>query len=133
MLRSVTSEQDIEFAQMIMTMLDDWGVGHDDKILLLDFPPDVKVRGMRRFYIDRALPNSSQVSSRIDHLLGIADAIRTSYPLNEKMAHFWLNKKNHRFENLTPLEFMLHGGTRNVISVRTHLDCAWDWNQDDEA
>lgn len=113
-------------------MLDNWGVSHENKILLLDLPSEIKTRVVRRFYIDRPLPDDSQVSQRIEHLLGIADAIRTSYPLNGQMAAFWLNKKNQRFENKTPLEFMLEGGTENVIAIRAHLDCAWDWKQDEQ-
>ena len=131
MLQSLSIDQKIEFTKNIMAMLDNWGVSHENKILLLDLPAEIKPRVVRRFYIDRPLPDDSQVSQRIEHLLGIADAIRTSYPLNGQMAAFWLNKKNQRFENKTPLEFMLEGGTENVIAIRAHLDCAWDWKQDE--
>lgn len=131
MLQSLTNDEKIEFTKNIMAMLDNWGVSHENKILLLDLPAEIKTRVVRRFYIDRPLPDDSQVSQRIEHLMGIADAIRTSYPLNGQMAAFWLNKKNQRFENKTPLEFMLEGGTENVIAIRAHLDCAWDWKQDE--
>ena len=132
MLQELSPEQKIELTKMIMAMLDDWGVSHENKILLLNLPSEIKSRSVRRFYIDRPLPESNEVGSRINHLLGIADAIRTSYPRNQQMAAFWLNKKNQRFDNKTPLEFMLQGGTRNVIAIRAHLDCAWDWNQDEK-
>ena len=131
MLQSLTLEQKIEFTKTIMAMLDNWGVSHENKILLLDLPPEIKTRVVRRFYIDRPLPDDAQVGERIEHLLGIADAIRTSYPLNGQMAAFWLNKKNQRFDDKTPLEYMLEGGTENVIAIRAHLDCAWDWQQDE--
>lgn len=131
MLQSLTLEQKIEFTKIIMAMLDNWGVSHENKILLLDLPPEIKTRSVRRFYIDRPLPDDDQVSERIEHLMGIADAIRTSYPLNGQMAAFWLNKKNQRFEDKTPLDYMLEGGTENVIAIRAHLDCAWDWSQDE--
>lgn len=111
-------------------MLDDWGVSHENKIVLLDLPAEVRTRSVRRFYIDKPLPDNRKVEQRIEHLLGIADAIRTSYPRNGQMAAFWLNKKNQRFENKTPLDFMIEGGTRNVMVIRAHLDCAWDWDQD---
>lgn len=112
-------------------MLDNWGVSHENKLLLLDLPPEIKTRNVRRFYIDRPFPENIQVIQRLEHLLGIADAIRTSYPRNSQMASFWLNKRNQRFDNKSPLEFMLEGGTENVIAIRAHLDCAWDWKQDD--
>lgn len=129
-LQSLSGDEKIEFTKNIMAMLDNWGVSHENKIRLLNLPPEIKTRAVRRFYIDKPLPESHQVLQRLDHLLGIADAIRTSFPLNSQMAAFWLNKRNHRFENMTPLDFMLQGGTENVITIRAHLDCAWDWTQD---
>lgn len=130
-LQTFSSEQKIEFTKSIMAMLDNWGVSHENKILLLDLPPEIRTRAVRRFYIDKPLPETGEVLQRLDHLLGIADAIRTSFPLNGQMAAFWLNKKNNRFDDMTPLDFMLQGGTENVIAIRAHLDCAWDWKQDE--
>ena len=115
---------------MILSMLDDWGVAHRDKLILLALPTSVKVRAIRKYYIDEPFPDNAEVFERIDHLMGIADALRTSFPLNYQMTAFWLNNKNQRFNDQTPLEFMLEGGISNVIAVRSHLDCAWDWNQD---
>ena len=129
-IKTFSSEQKIEFAKGIMEMLDNWGVSHENKISLLDLPPEIKTRSIRRFYIDRPLPETSEVIQRLDHLLGILDAIQTSFPRNEQMVSFWLNKKNQRFDNKTPLDYMLQGGTTNVIAIRAHLDCAWDWEQD---
>jgi hypothetical protein len=130
MLENLSTEQKIEFTQMVMEMLDDWGVSHSDKLILLALPDSVKVRAVRKYYSGEPLPENTQVFERIDHLMGIADALRTSFPLNYQMAAFWLNRKNQRFNNQTPLEFMLQGGLNSVVAVRTHLDCAWDWNQD---
>lgn len=129
MLEQLSYEQKIELTHMIMTMLDDWGVSHKDKLNLLALPNHIRSRAIRRFYDDEPLPDDPNVAERIDHLIGIADALRTSYPLNSHMVSFWLNQKNHRFENLTPLAYMLQGGLQNVVAVRAHLDCAWDWHQ----
>jgi len=131
MLQTLTHEEKIALTKNVMSMLDNWGVSHENKLLLLDLPPEIKTRNVRRFYIDRPFPENIQVIQRLEHLLGIADAIRTSYPRNSQMASFWLNKRNQRFDNKSPLEFMLEGGTENVIAIRAHLDCAWDWKQDD--
>ena len=129
MLDNLSNEQKIELTHLIMNMLDEWGVSHSDKITLLALPSQIRTRAMRRFYDNEALPDDDAVFERIDHLLGIADALRTSFPLNGHMAAFWLNQKNHRFENKTPLNFMLEGGLDNVVAVRAHLDCAWDWHR----
>jgi hypothetical protein len=129
MLENLTREQKIKLTHLIMRMLDDWGVSHSDKFILLALPSRIRVRSMRRFYDDEALPDDAAVLERIDHLLGIADALRTSFPLNGHMASFWLNQKNHRFGNKTPLAYMIEGGLQNVEVVRAHLDCAWDWQR----
>ena len=126
----LSAEQKLELTQSIMVMLDDWGLSNHNKMILLDLPSDIKLRAMRRFYQDQPLPDHAQVLERVDHLLGIADALRTSFPLNSQMTTFWLNKINPRFNNQTPLDYMLEGGINHVVAIRTHLDCAWDWNQD---
>jgi len=128
--KDLSDEQKLELTQSIMVMLDEWGLSHHKKMVLLDLPSDIKLRTMRRFYQDVPLPEQSQVLERIDHLMGIADALRTSFPLNSQMTTFWLNKINPRFNNQTPLDYMLEGGINHVVAIRTHLDCAWDWNQD---
>ncbi|WP_455202121.1 hypothetical protein [Kaarinaea lacus] len=129
MLDTLSREQKVELTQLVMTMLDEWGVSHRDKLNLLALPDHIRSRAIRRFYDDEPLPDDPKVFERIDHLLGIADALRTSYPLNGHMVSFWLNQKNQRFENLTPLAYMLQGGLENVVAVRAHLDCAWDWQR----
>jgi hypothetical protein len=133
MLENFSQEQKVELTRLIMRMLDEWGVSHGDKIILLALPGQIRTRAMRRFYDNEALPDDEAVFERIDHLLGIADALRTSFPLNGHMASFWLNKKNQRFDNKTPLDYMLEGGLQNVVAVRAHLDCAWDWHRSGSA
>lgn len=131
MLENLTREEKIELTIMIMKMLDEWGVSNQDKVTLLSLSGIVKSRAIGRYYNGEPLPDEPAVFERIDHLLGIADALRTSYPRNGHMAAFWLNQKNDRFEAMTPLNFMLLGGVRNVIAVRAHLDCGWDWNREE--
>ena len=127
----LSQEEKIQLTRMVMSMLDDWGVAsNSEKHSLLGLPPSVRARHMTRYYDNEAFPDDNQVIERIEHLLGIADALRTSFPLNGHMAGFWLNQKNNRFENKTPLAYMLEAGLEGVIAVRAHLDCAWDWSRD---
>jgi len=128
--QTLSHQQKLELTQFVMTMLDDWGLSHQNKMTLLDLPATVKVRSMRRFYQDEPFPAHEHVLERMDHLLGIAEALHTSFPLNSQMAKFWLNKSNPRFNNQTPLDYMLAGGIAHVVAIRAHLDCAWDWCQD---
>lgn len=118
----------VQLTSYIMDMLDDWGVGNTAKLNLLALS-DCPKRVVRRYYLGEPLPDKVEVNERIGHLQGIADALYTSYPLNAQMAAFWLNQKNHRFSDQTPMNFMLEGGLKNMVLVRVHLDCAWDWHQ----
>ena len=131
MLEKLTREEKIELTLLIMNMLDEWGVSNQNKVTLLSLNGIVKSRAIGRYYNGEPLPDEPAVFERIDHLLGIADALRTSYPLNGYMAAYWLNQKNNRFDNMTPLNYMLDGDGQNVIAVRAHLDCGWDWNRNE--
>jgi len=51
------------------------------------------------------------------------------YSAGRPTAEFRMNNKNNRFSSQTPINFMLEGGLKNIIAIRAHLDCAWDWHQ----
>ena len=53
MLENLTHQEKLELTEMIMHLLDDWGVSHRDKLNLLAMPDDVRVRSVRRFYEDK--------------------------------------------------------------------------------
>jgi len=63
-------------------------------------------------------------------LFGIADALRTSYPHNELMGAMWLRTAHRRFDQQSPISVMLNQGLTGLIAVRSHLDCAFDWQLD---
>lgn len=125
-------ETRIELARLIMSLLDAWGLSNAEKINILDFPDSVRVRSVRQYSNGKPLPDVPEVLERVDHIVGIADALRTSYPLNERMPAFWLNKTNRLFGNRTPLSCMLEDGLDGIVAVRVHLDCAYDWEISDK-
>lgn len=122
-------EYRLELSRLIMALLESWSVPPGDQIRLLALPVETKPRNMRRYREDTPLPDEPQVRERIEHLVGIADALRTSYPRNIHMASTWMNSKNPRFGNRKPLQVMLEDGLDGIVAVRMHLDCAWDWDR----
>ena len=114
-----------------MGILIGWGTSSAEQLRLLDMPEDIRSRSMVRYTQDTPLPADPRVGARIEHILGIADALRTTFPLNEKMGGFWLNRPNKRFANRKPLNIMLDDGLPGVLSIRMHLDCAYDWHVDE--
>jgi hypothetical protein len=127
-LRTLSEEERLALSRSIVELLDRWGVQSEDQVTLLGLPSDTKPRVLRRYYENTPLPNSPEINERIDHLLGIADALRTSNPCSATADVIWLHAINHRFDNRTPLDAMIHDGLGGLLAVRTHLDCAYDWH-----
>lgn len=121
-------EDRLQLAHMIVATLDDWGIAASDQVRLLGLPADTRPRAMRRFHGDAPLPDDPEVIERVQHLVGIAEALRTTYPRNQRMGAIWMHRRNHRFENRTPAAVMLEEGLAGLLAVRVHLDCAYDWD-----
>ena len=127
-LRELGGEERVALSRHIVGLLTQWGVDDMDQVTLLGLPSDTKPRALHRYHENTALPNSPDINERLDHLLGITDALRTSNPRNAAAASIWLHSVNHRFDNRTPLDAMIQDGLGGLLAVRTHLDCAYDWN-----
>lgn len=127
-LRTLNNEERVELSKEVVKMLDRWRVDGADQVRLLGLPGDTAPRVLRRYHENTPLPNSPEINERIDHLLGIADALRTSNPCSATADVIWLHSINHRFENRTPLDAMIGDGLGGLLAVRTHLDCAYDWH-----
>jgi hypothetical protein len=127
-LRELSDVERVALSRAIVELLDHWGVEGADQVTLLGLPPDTKPRALRRYYENTALPNLPEINERIDHLLGIADALRTSNPCSGTADVIWLHSINYRFDNRMPIDAMIQDGIGGLLAVRTHLDCAYDWN-----
>lgn len=127
-MQALSYEDRCDLARRIVALLDDWGVRAADQVRLLGLPPDTRPRAMKRYREATPLPADARIMERVEHLAGIADALRTANPRNAKAGAFWMNRANHRFDNRTPLATMIEDGLDGVIAVRAHLDCAFDWD-----
>jgi len=127
-MQKLNLEDRVSLTRAIVGLLDSWGVSAAGQVQLLALPEGTRPGAIRQFRQSAPFPEDARVMERIEHLIGIADALRTSYPHNAHMGSIWMNKANHRFENRTPLAAMLEDGLSGIIAVRTHLDCAYDWH-----
>jgi hypothetical protein len=123
----LSPEQKIDLTRSLIEMMDDWGLQDREQVALLGLPDDTRTRQIRKYRNDTPLPEDEFVMERVEHLMGIADALRTSYPTNAMGGSMWLNRRNTRFQDRTPLQAMLEDGMRGIVAVRIHLDCAYDW------
>jgi len=122
------SEEDrLELTRGILNMLDEWEIGAKDQLLLLGMT-DVPAREVQRLRESRPLPDEPEIMQRVEHLISIADALRTTYPFSKRMGKLWMHKPNRKFRQRTPVATMVEDGIVGLISVRSYLDCSYSWD-----
>lgn len=128
-MSALTQEDRSQLARMVVNLLDDWGIKASDQVNLLALPDGTPGRKMRRYHEDTPLPDDPEVLKRVEHLMGIADALRTTFPRNASIGLLWLKQPCRRLRSRRPLEIMIEDGLSGLITVRTHLDCAFAWRE----
>jgi hypothetical protein len=116
----------------IMAAVDEWGLSSEQIMAVLDFPKGLtRGRHLQKFRDDTAFPDEAQITARMVPLLGIIDALRTTYPRNVQMGPRWMNTPHRRMQQRSPLHTMLEDGASGVITVLSELDCAYAWELND--
>ncbi len=123
-----TNKDNAIITQMTMQLMDDWGIEGKQIIRLLALPENIRTRHLDKFRNGDAFPMNSETITRIEHIAGIADALRTTYPRNIQMGTRWLNTPHRRFKNNTPIDTMLNSD-QGLLEVRSELDCAYAWDR----
>ncbi len=126
-MSEMTEEQRLQLTQGVLGMLDDWGISGKDQLLLLGLA-DAPAREIRQLRENRPLPDIPEVMQRVEHLIAIADALRTTYPFSRRMGKLWMSKPNRKFRQRTPAATMVEDGIVGLISVRAYLDCSYSWD-----
>ena len=126
-LSVLNPEEKGQLASMIIELLDQWAVETEDQILVLSLPEKTPLRAIRKYRKCTPFPEGDQIMERVEHIIGIAEALRTTYPRNSQMGSQWMNKPHKRFAGKTPVQLMVEGGLKGVIQVRSQLDCAFAW------
>ena len=119
---------DAVITQITMQLMDEWGLAGKQIIQLLALPANTRTRHLEKYRNGDAFPESKATRARIEHIAGIADALRTTFPRNRHMSTRWLNTPHRRFRNNTPLETMLNSAS-GLLRVRSELDCAYAWDR----
>ncbi len=126
-MKELTESQRMAATLKIMVAVDEWGLTGDQIIAVMDLPETQRSRHLQKFRDNMPFPDSEQINMRMASLLGIVDALRTSYPRNLKMGARWMNMPHRRFQKRTPVRTMLEDGSVGVIAVLSELDCAYAW------
>lgn len=129
-VENLSHDERVQISELIMDILENWQVSASDQVTLLGLPAGTRPRSLKRYHEGTPLPEDPAIWERVSHLAGIADALRTSYPRNHRMAGVWLSRSNSRFGDRTPLAAMLEDGLIGINAVHMHLDCSYDWHID---
>ncbi len=122
-------EKQLLVTRAVMSVLDSWEVNAAQCFQILSLPESIPTRMLRRYRDDTPFPENEEVSKRVDHVIGIAEALRTTYPRNSQMAARWMCRPHRRFNKKSPLSVILKDGLNGLVHVRTELDCAYGWRQ----
>ncbi|MDH5766996.1 MAG: DUF2384 domain-containing protein [Gammaproteobacteria bacterium] len=131
-MSDMNKEDQLALTNAVMAILDEWGLSSDAQMLILALPAGTPSRALRKYRDHTPFPDDQAVMQRLEQIVGIADALRTSYPHNPAMGTMWLQQRNSRFENRSPLSVMVEGGLDGMLQVRMHLDCSYDWHLDNK-
>ena len=125
----MTLDEQVSLTTRIMDILDGWGMSSAEIISLLALPEKTPTRALRRYRENTPFPITSELNERIEHIIGITDALRTSYPHNPQMGKMWIRQRSKKLQNKIPLQIIVEKGLEGVVEVRKHLDCSYDWHK----
>lgn len=127
--KQYSAEEMLSITQGVMSYLDGWQLSAEQMLEVLGLTGTTKKRHLQSFRIgDKAFPQSADLMIRVDHVIGIADALRTTFPFSDKMRLMWLRKPHRRFKKNTPLAIILGDeGTNGLMRVRVEVDCSYGY------
>ncbi len=124
-----SNDELLQLTQGVMAYLDGWKLSAEQMLAILGLEKVAKTRHLQGYRMkDRAFPESEELMVRVDHIIGIADALRTTFPFSDKMRLMWLRKPHRRFKKNTPLAVIMADDSPNgLLRVRMEVDCAYGY------
>ncbi len=127
--KQYTEDEMSRITQGVMAYLDSWQLSSEQILIILGLTDSVKKRHLQGFRMgDKSFPVSDDLMIRIDHIVGISDALRTTFPFSDKMRLMWLRKPHRRFQKNTPLSIIMNdAGVNGLLRVRREVDCSYGY------
>jgi len=123
-----TDEEFLYITNTVMKVLDSWNLTTEQTVQILGLSRQTKKRQLDKYRTLKAFPKEELIVKRLSHLVGISDALRTTFPRNVNMSEKWMKTQHRRFNNETPLSIILEQGIDGLCRVRAELDCTFAWN-----
>ncbi len=128
MTKEMTEEERVDLARAVVAIMDEWRIRDADQLVILGFPEGTPGRKLARYRHDTAFPDEPKINERIEHVVSIADALRTTYPTSKNMGVIWMHRPIRRLRHRTPVSIMVEDGLEGIVRVRSHLDCSYMWD-----
>ena len=123
-----TADEMTSLTSLVIGYLDNWELSAAEMLIVLGFPSHTKPRKMEQFRNGSlTLTQDSSTMQRVEHIMGITDALRTTFPFSDQMRVMWLRKPHRRFKRNTPLSVILNEGVNGLQRVRVEVDCSYGW------
>tara|TARA_X000000368_G_C23015504_1_gene705527 strand:- start:847 stop:1245 length:399 start_codon:yes stop_codon:yes gene_type:complete len=123
-----TDDEFMYITKTVMKVLDTWNLTTEQTVGVLGLSKNTRKRELDKYRTLKAFPKSETIIKRLSHIVGISDALRTTFPRNVNMSEKWMKTQHRRFDNETPLNIILEEGINGLCKVRSELDCTFAWN-----
>ena len=127
-MNDYTDEEFLYITNTVMKVLDSWNLTTEQTVQVLGLSIQTKKRQLDKYRTLKAFPKEELIVKRLSHVVGISDALRTTFPRNVNMSEKWMKTQHRRFNNETPLSIILEQGIDGLCRVRAELDCTFAWN-----
>ena len=127
-MNDYTDEEFLYITKTVMQILDGWNLSTEEAVNVLGLSDQTRKRQLDKYRNLKAFPKDELIIKRLSHIVGISDALRTTFPRNVNMSEKWMKTQHRRFNNETPLSIILEQGIDGLCRVRAELDCTFAWN-----
>ncbi|WGZ95609.1 MAG: DUF2384 domain-containing protein [Candidatus Thiothrix putei] len=127
-MQTFSAEEMGALTRAVINHMDEWKISAEQMLMILGLAEEVRPRHLQQYRQgDKTFPQTPDMMDRIDHIVGIADALRTTFPFSSQMRVMWLSKPHRRFQRRDPLAVMLTEGVDGLMKVRIEVDCAYGY------
>ena len=123
----MNDEQRKQLTYDCLSLMLEWGVDLEMTAAILGFPEATRARHIRRHFEGYAFPDDPTVIERARHVVYLGEALRTTYPTNQRMPALWMRKPHKRFSGRSPLQRISEGDGDGLEAVISLLDCSYAW------
>ena len=127
-MQTFSAQEMTGLTKAVIHHMDEWKISSEEMLGILGLGETVHTRHLQQYRQgDKTFPQTADMMNRIDHIVGIADALRTTFPFSSQMRVMWLRKPHRRFQRRQPLAVMLQEGTDGLMRVRIEVDCSYGY------